>query len=836
MKKRKKTDETNVGPETAPTNPAEGDAPAESNPQTAGASADADTTGGASGQHVLVPLPVLPLRNTVVFPVVFAPLTVGRPGSIAAVEAALATEEKTLVVVAQKDPEVEEPSFEDLHQIGTRAVIKKLNRSAEDLLQVLIQGIERVRLVNVVKVGDYLQAVVEPYELGEDDPAQLEAARRAVLERIQEMLELINPERAEQLQQFIRQTEDPIHIVYLLGSLLELESTKEQALLEAPTRTKALELLHEYLTHEVQVLQLRQQIQSKARSEISKEQRQYLLRQQLEAIKEELGESSPEQAELEELRKQLEEADLPELVRKEAERELKRLERLPPHAPDYQVTRTYLELIAELPWNKQTEDQLDLAQARQILDEDHYDLQEVKDRILEHLAVMKLNPNAEAPILCFVGPPGVGKTSLGKSIARALGRKFERISLGGMHDESELRGHRRTYIGSMPGRIIQAIRRAGVKNPVLMLDEVDKLGRDFRGDPAAALLEILDPAQNESFRDNYLDLPFDLSKVFFICTANTLDTIPRPLLDRMEVLRLSGYTTEEKRQIARRYLIPRQLEASGVPADLLEIPDDTLTQIITRYTREAGVRQLERAIGRIARKVAMRIAEGKKEKVIVRPEDLPDFLGKEVYRPEQSRRHLQPGVATGLAWTESGGEILYVEAALLPEGSGIRLTGQLGDVMKESAEAALSYVWAHADQLGIDVKKLRNNGIHIHVPAGAVPKDGPSAGVAMVTALASLLAGIPARADVAMTGEITLSGRVLPVGGIKEKVLAARAAGIDTVVLPKANENDLRELPEEVRQEMNFVLVETIDELLQTTIPDLARKTQHAPEPAAATE
>jgi ATP-dependent Lon protease len=515
---------------------------------------------------------------------------------------------------------------------------------------------------------------------------------------------------------------------------------------------------------------------------------------------------------------------LPDEARKEAERELGRLEKLPPIAPDYQLIRTHLDLILELPWRKGTQQVIDLPLARKVLDEDHYDLEEIKGRILEQLAVLKLNPQAKAPILCFVGPPGVGKTSLGQSIARALGRKFEHMSLGGLHDEAELRGHRRTYIGAMPGRLIQAIRRAGVNNPVLMLDELDKLGQDFRGDPAAALLEILDPAQNFSFRDNYLDLPFDLSKVFFITTANTLDTIPQPLLDRMEVLRLAGYSEEEKLQIARRYLFPRQLAEAGLNAEQVVVPDDTMKRLIRRYTREAGVRQLERALGRLIRKVALRFAEGQTQAVTVQPEDLPDMLGPERFFLERIRQHLPPGVATGLAWTEAGGDVLYIEATLLPSGRGLTMTGQLGKVMQESATAAQSYIWSHADELGIDRNLFRRSGVHIHVPAGAVPKDGPSAGVAMASALASLYTHHPIRNDTAMTGEVTLTGLVLPVGGIKEKVLAAHRAGIRQVILPKENEKDLRDVPETVRRDLKFTFAERMEDVLAAAIPKLAEQ------------
>ena len=547
-----------------------------------------------------------------------------------------------------------------------------------------------------------------------------------------------------------------------------------------------------------------------------------MLRQQLRAIQQELGEQDPEKAEVALLRERLDKAELPEHVRKEAERELGRLEKLPPAAPDYQLTRSYLELVLELPWRKGSETVIDIPLARQVLDEDHYNLKDVKERILEHLAVLKLNPEAKAPILCFVGPPGVGKTSLGQSIARALGRKFERTSLGGMHDEAELRGHRRTYIGAMPGRIIQAIRRAGVKNPVLMLDEVDKLGRDYRGDPSAALMEILDPAQNGEFHDNYLDLPFDLSKVFFIATANTLDTIPQPLLDRMELLRLAGYSEEEKLHIARRFLLPRQMAQSGLTAEQLTIPDETIKRVIQGYTREAALRQLERALGNLCRKVALRFAEGRTEAVTVKTDDLVELLGPEYFFRERLRQQVPPGVATGLAWTEAGGDVLYVEATLLPSGRGLTLTGQLGKVMQESATAAQSYVWSHADELGVDRNLFRRSGVHIHVPAGAVPKDGPSAGVAMATALTSLYTHRPIRRDTAMTGEISLTGLVLPVGGIKEKVLAAHRAGVRQVILPKDNEKDLRDIPDSVRRDVHFVFAERMDEVIAAAIPALA--------------
>lgn len=769
-------------------------------------------------------LPVLPLKNSVLFPHLLLPLSVGRPASVAAVDAALATEEKEILIVAQRDATVETPGLSDLYQVGTRAVIKKMTRTSESTMDVIVIGLERVMILRLEETEPYLKARVQPVPVPEEMTPEIEALRQEVMELAGKVIAMAHPQAPQELARLLAATEDPLRLVYLLASMLNLELDKEQALLEAQSRADALRLMHSYLAHESQVLELRHKIASAAQTEMTKEQREYLLRQQLRAIQQELGEKSPEQAEIEMLRERLAKTDLPDEVRKEAERELSRLERLPPAAPDYHVIRTYLEYVLELPWRVSTEDQLDIARARQILDEDHYNLKEVKERILEHLGVLKLNPTAKAPILCFVGPPGTGKTSLGQSIARALGRKFERMSLGGLHDEAELRGHRRTYIGAMPGRIIQALRRAGANNPVLMLDEVDKLGRDFRGDPAAALLEILDPEQNKTFRDNYLDLPFDISKVLFITTANTLDTIPRPLLDRMEVLRLPGYSEEEKLAIARQYLIPRQVKEAGLVPEQCVIEDETVRAIIQRYTREAGLRQLERAIARVCRKVALRYAEGQAEPVRVTPEMLPDMLGPERFFPEQLRKELPPGVATGLAWTETGGDVLYVEATLLPEGKGLTLTGQLGEVMQESAKAAQSFVWSHADELGIERSLFKDYGVHIHVPAGAIPKDGPSAGITMAVSLASLYTKQPARSDTAMTGEVTLTGLVLPVGGLKEKILAARRAGIRRVIIPRPNQTDLRELPEEVRQEMEFIPVERVEEVLTEAIPALAER------------
>jgi ATP-dependent Lon protease len=767
---------------------------------------------------------VLPLKNSVLFPHLLMPLSVGRPASVAAVDAALASEEKEILIVAQRDATVETPTLEDLFTFGTRAVIKKMSRTSESTMELIVLGMERVMVLKLEETEPHLKARVQAVPVPEEQTTEVEALRHEVLELAAKVIALTQPQAPSELNRFLVATEDSLRLAYLLASMLGLELDKEQALLEAQSVSDALRLMHSYLAHEVQVLELRGKIASAAQTEMGKEQREYLLRQQMRAIQQELGEKNPEQAEVDLLRERLEKADLPDDVRKEAKRELSRLERLPSAAPDYHVIRTYLEYVLELPWRKSTEDRLDIALARQVLDEDHYNLKEVKERILEHLGVLKLNPTAKAPILCFVGPPGTGKTSLGQSIARALGRKFERMSLGGMHDEAELRGHRRTYIGALPGRIIQALRRAGANNPVMMLDEVDKLGRDFRGDPASALLEVLDPEQNKTFRDNYLDLPFDISKVLFITTANTLDTIPRPLLDRTELLRLPGYTEEEKIAIAARYLVPRQLKESGLTAEQCAIDEQVVKRIIQGYTREAGLRQLERGIARVCRKVALRFAENHAEAVTVKPEDLADMLGPEKFFPEQMRKELVPGVATGLAWTETGGDVLYVEATLLPEGKGLTLTGHLGEVMQESAKAAQSFLWSHADELAIDRSLFKDSGMHIHVPAGATPKDGPSAGVTMAVAMTSLYTKSPARGDTAMTGEITLTGLVLPIGGLKEKVLAARRSGIRRVIIPKPNQTDLRELTDEVRAEMEFVPVERVEEVLAAAIPALAER------------
>jgi len=779
-------------------------------------------------------LPLLALKNSVLFPGLLMPLGVGRKASVAAVESALATEGKDVIVVAQKDPTIETPGADDLYTIGTRAVIRKSGRPRPDHIDLFVQGIERVVIVKVEENG-HLKAKVRPLPLPDDSSRELEALSLSVVETASKYVNLVQGQPAQEIAQAFAAQSDPLQLAFLIASVMNLDVEKEQALLETSSRIEALRMVLGWLSHEVDVAELRAKVTEKAKSEMSKEQRDYVLRQQKKAIEQELGEGKTDEAEVESLRERLEKADLPEDVRKEADRELERLDKINSASPEHNVIRTWLEYVIELPWKKRSDDNLDLKRAREVLDEDHYGIAKVKERIVEQLAVLKLNPEAKAPILCFVGAPGVGKTSLGQSIARALGRKFERMSLGGLHDEAELRGHRRTYIGALPGRLIQSMRRAGFMNPVLMLDEVDKLGRDFRGDPAAALLEILDPEQNKTFRDNYLDLPFDLSKVLFITTANTLDTIPSPLLDRMEILRLSGYSEEEKTQIAKRYLLPKLLQHTGLTAEQCVITEEALQKVITSYTREAGVRRLEQMLGRLIRKVAVKFAEGETGPVLVHGEDVPEMLGPEAILPELARKELPAGVATGLAWTETGGDVLYIEAALLPDGKELTITGQLGEVMQESAKTARSYLWSHAAEFGLDPGVFLKSGLHIHVPAGAIPKDGPSAGVTMTTALASLYTGVPARNDTAMTGEVTLTGLVLPIGGLKEKVLAARRAGLKRVIVPRGNQKDLRDLPEDVRKEMTFIFADRVRDVLADMLPGVVApaKAPEAPPKAA---
>ena len=765
--------------------------------------------------------PVLPLKNTVVYPQIVIPLAVGRPKSLAAVNAGIDSGRR-IITVAQKQASIEDPSWDDLFTVGTIATINRVEKR-EKGAQVIVQGVERIRLGAAIDGGNHLEVEYERLhslsmdDLGED-ATHVDALLRENLELSKRIASLYGGGDGDQIfQQLIGSINDPVTQMYRIANLANISLEQEQAVLECESTKELMERVHEILLHEVQVSELRRQIAEQARDDIDQQQREHLLRQQKRAIEQALGEAG-EDEDVAELRNQLEEAQLPAHVKTEVDRELKRLGRMSSNAADYQVARGYLELIAELPWHQQTEDQLDLEHARVVLDEDHYGLDDVKERILESLAVMQLNPEAKAPILCFVGPPGVGKTSLGQSIARAMGRKFERMSLGGLHDESELRGHRRTYIGAMPGRILQGVRRAGVTNPILMLDEIDKLGRDFRGDPAAALMEVLDPEQNKEFRDNYLNLAYDLSRVLFITTANTLEGIPRPLLDRMEVLELSGYSDMEKQAIARQYLIPRRRTEAGLAEQQLEISDEGLHYMIRRHTREAGVRELERVIGRIARKRARQVVEEQDIGDTIAVETLGELLGPEKFKSENGRTNMAPGVATGLAWTEAGGDVLYVEATLTQKDEKVTLTGHLGQVMQESAKAARSYIWSIAERIGLDRARIEEYGVHIHVPAGAVPKDGPSAGVTMATALVSAYCEKPVQEKLAMTGELTLSGLVLPVGGIKEKILAAHRAGLRRVILPKDNEADLRKLPVPVREEMSIILVSDLSEVLEEAI------------------
>jgi len=764
-------------------------------------------------------IPVLPLQNTTLFPETMVPLAAGRPTSVAAVEAALAGEEKLLACISVRPEKSSEQDAkpDDVFEVGTLVMIKRMER-VEDTLHLIVQGTDRVRVLAWTQTEPFLKARVQILpELTTQNAESVEATTRNVKSLIQQALAYL-PQVPPEVRLVVLGADDPVKLAYFLGSILNLGVEKEQQMLEATSVDDLVHLAHDFLAREVEIIRLRSKIASEAQTEMDKAQRDYVLRQQMKAIQKELGEGDGEAAEAEQLRERLEKTDLPDEVRKEAERELGRMEKLPSMAPDYHVIRTYLDFILELPWKVSSEDKLDLNEAQKILDEDHYDIQDIKERILEFLAVRKLRADAKSPILCFVGPPGVGKTSLGRSIARAMDRKFERLSLGGVRDEAELRGHRRTYVGAMPGRIIQSIRRAGVNNPVMMLDEIDKLGADYRGDPAAALLEILDPEQNNTFTDHYLDLPFDLSRVFFIATANQLGPIPPPLRDRMEVIQLAGYSDREKLQIAKRYLVPRQVRENGVTAEQLEFEDEAVYLIATRYTREAGVRQLERNIGRVARKVALKIAKGETEKIVVKEADIKEFLGSPKFYPEEARKELPAGVATGMAWTEMGGEILFIEASLLPGGRGFTITGQLGDVMQESARAAQSYLWSHAEEFGIGPEMFKDYGVHLHVPAGAIRKDGPSAGVTITAALASLYTGRRVRPDTAMTGEITLSGLVFPVGGIKEKVLAAHRAGIHRILLPARNEADMEEIPEDVRKELEVVPLARIREVFDAAL------------------
>jgi ATP-dependent Lon protease len=766
-------------------------------------------------------VPVLPVRDTVLFPHAVLPLTVGRESSIQLIESL--GDERTIVVTAQVDPRLDSPKPADLHTVGTLATVHKVVRMPNQSRFVFTEGVERVRLINYSQTEPFMVAEVET--LDEAEPAasaNSEAMVRNVVSQFQQIV-ADSPTLSDELRTIAANIEEPSRLVDFVSSSLPFLTTDDkQQLLETASIAERLERLNQHLAKEIEVQQLRAKIQTEVQDQVQQSQRDYYLREQMKAIQKELGEVDEGQREIEDLRKKIDEAGMPEDVKKEANKELTRLSRMSPMAADYSLTRNYIEWLAVLPWSKSSGSKIDINKAREILDEDHYELKKVKDRILDYLSVLELKPDMKGPILCFVGPPGVGKTSLGRSIARALGRKFQRISLGGMHDEAEIRGHRRTYIGALPGQIIQSIRRAETNDPVIMLDEIDKLGRDFRGDPSSALLETLDPEQNNTFRDNYLDVPFDLSKVLFICTANMLDPVPPPLLDRMELIPLQGYSEEEKVHIAKRYLIPRQIKENGLTPEQIEVPEDAVRHIVRHYTREAGVRKLEQVIGTVCRKQARRVVEGSKEKLTVTREVLKDFLGGIQVRVETEveERVKRPGVAVGLAWTPAGGDILFIEANRMKGKGGFTMTGQIGEVMQESMQAALTWVRSNAVSLGLPEEFTKDIDLHIHVPAGAIPKDGPSAGVTMATVLVSLLTDTPVRPLTAMTGEITLSGNVLPVGGIKEKFLAARRAGIDCVILPAENRQSVEEdLTPEMMEGVQVHYAKHIEDVLAVALP-----------------
>ncbi len=761
-------------------------------------------------------LPVLPLRDTVPFPDTLTPLAIGQERSVELVNDVL-SRDRMLVMVASRNPEVEAPGPAELYDVGVVGIVARMLKVPDGTLRILVQGTQRVRLDRWVAEQPFLVAEITPLADVVEESAELTALMRNVQGTFSQIVEEV-PYLPEELQVAVANVDEPGALANLISGALRLKTPEKQELLEEADAAARLRRLSQLLARELEVISIGTKIQSQVQSELDASQREYFLRQQLKAIQEELGEEDESEAEARDLREQLEAAGLPEAVQAVADRELGRLEKLPSMAAEHGVIRTYLEWLATLPWSKSTEDNLDLVHAREVLDADHYDIEQVKDRILEFLAVRKLKPDARGSILCFVGPPGVGKTSLGRSIAKALGRTFERISAGGVRDEAEIRGHRRTYVGAMPGVIIRALRDAESNNPLFMIDEIDKMGSDYRGDPASAMLEVLDPEQNATFRDHYLDVPFDLSNVMFITTANTLDTIPGPLRDRMEVIQLAGYTEEEKLEIAKRYLVPRQIERNGLRRSQIAFSDPALRAIVRDYTREAGVRNLEREVGAICRKVARQVAEGTAQRrLTISEKRARELLGKRRFHSDAKRRTREAGVATGLAWTPVGGDVLFVEASAMPGKGKLTITGQLGDVMRESAQAALSYVRAHPPD-GVDGDWFADHDLHVHVPAGAIPKDGPSAGVTMVTALVSLLSGVPVRDDTAMTGEVTLTGQVLPIGGLKEKALAAQRAGLRRVIAPADNEADADDVPEHLREDLEFVFVRDVGEVLDAAL------------------
>jgi len=768
-------------------------------------------------------LPILPLRETVIFPSMVAPVVVGRERSIRLIDE-VAVGSKMFGVVAQKDPQAEDPTPEQIYNIGTVCTIIRMLKFPDGTTRLLPQGISRIRINQILETEPYLKAQVAPIQEVYELTIEIQGLMRNALDLFQKVVSMA-PYLAEEAYITAMNIQEPNRLADFIAANLNINTAQKQEILETIDVKERLQKVTYFLNSEIQILEVGKQIQSEIKTEMDKRQREYILREQLKAIQKELGEVDEQTKEINELREKIEQAGMPEEVRREAERELDRLSQMMPGAAEYTVSRTYLDWLINLPWSKSTEDTLDIERAKEILDEDHYDLEKVKNRILEFLAVRKLKNDTHGPILCFVGPPGVGKTSLGMSIARAMGREFVRISLGGVRDEAEIRGHRRTYVGALPGRIIQAIRKAGTNNPVFMLDEIDKLGLDFRGDPAAALLEVLDPQQNNKFVDHYLDVPFDLSKVFFITTANMLDTIPPALLDRMEVITLPGYTEYEKLEIAKRYLIPRQISENGLKPEMVTFDEEAIKKIIREYTREAGVRNLEREIGAVLRKIAQKVAQGETGPFNITVNDIEKYLGIPRYHFGLAGERDEVGVATGLAWTEAGGDILFIEAALVPGKGGLILTGKLGEVMQESARAALTYVRSKSEEWGIESNFFEKWDIHIHVPAGAIPKDGPSAGVTMATALASAIRKIPVRKDIGMTGEITIRGKVLPVGGIREKVLAAHRAGLKTVMLPKDNERDLEEVPQIVKEDIDFIFIEHADEAINMALlmPELVK-------------
>jgi ATP-dependent Lon protease len=776
-------------------------------------------------------IPLLPIRDIVVFPYMVLPLFVGREMSIKAIETALEGN-RMIFLASQKDINVENPSPSDLYSMGTVGVIMRMLKLPDGRIKILVQGVSRAKAMKFIQKEPYYLVEIKTFP---DAPSpvniELEALMRNVKEQIEKLVsfgKVILPD----IMVVIENVDDPGKLADLAVANMGLKVEQAQEILEVIDPLQRIKRINEALGKEIELLSMQQKIQADVRGEIDKTQREYFLREQLKAIQKELGDTDDRSEDIRELREKIVEAKMPEKAMKEAEKQLRRLERMHPDAAEASMTRTYIEGLAELPWSKTTKDNLDLKAAQKILEEDHYDLEKVKERILEYLAVRKLKDKMKGPILCFVGPPGVGKTSLGKSIARSLGREFARISLGGVRDEAEIRGHRRTYVGALPGRIIQGIKTAGSNNPVFMLDEIDKIGADFRGDPSAALLEVLDPEQNNSFSDHYIGLPFDLSNVMFITTANMTDPIPGPLKDRMEIIRLSGYTEHEKLGIAKSYLVPRQLKENGITGKSISIPDKTILKIVEAYTREAGVRNLEREIGHLCRKVARKIAEGETGLFTITVANMHKYLGVQKFLPEEERKKDEIGVVTGLAWTETGGDVLYIEATTMKGKGTLTLTGQLGDVMKESAHAALTYVRSRAADLGISTERFGKTDVHIHVPAGAIPKDGPSAGVTMATALASVFTNEPVRNDLAMTGEVTLRGRVLPIGGLKEKTLAARRAGITTVIIPKQNEKDLDDIPKEIRKDMKFIFAETMDDVINTALrKKIRRRITHGKKP-----